>query len=150
MTDKQNIFVQEYLTCLNATEAAKKSGYSENTAYSIGQRLLKNAEISQAINTALQERKQRTAITADYVLANLREIVERTMQKQPVIVKGVQAVDESGNNLWTFDAKNAIKALELIGKHLGLFTDKHELKAELGCSTLADLILSEYHQEEGM
>ena len=150
MTDKQQAFIREYLIDFNITQAAIRAGYSPKTAYSIGQKLLKNVEVKRAISMAKHERQERTELSADYVLKNLQEITERCMQKAPVIVKGVQAVDESGNNLWTFDAKNAIKALELIGKHLGLFTDKHELKAELGCSTLADLILSEYHQEEGM
>ena len=147
MTAKQETFIREYLIDFNSTQAAIRAGYSPKTAYSIGQRLLKNVEVSQAISQAMAERKQRTEINADYVLHNLREIVERTMQKKPVIVKGEQAIDENGNNLWCFDAKNAIKALELIGRHLGMFTDKREVKADLGLSTLADLILSEYYAQ---
>lgn len=148
MTEKQQRFVQEYITTLNATQSAIKAGYSKRTAYSIGQRLLKNVEIKQALDMAMNERKERTELTADYVLQNLQEIVERTMQRQPVIVKGEQAVDEQGNNVWTFDAKNAIKALELIGRHLGMFTDKHEIKADIGCTSLADLMISEWQQAQ--
>lgn len=147
MTTKQALFVQEYISSLNATQSAINAGYSPKTAYSIGQRLLKNVEVSQAISQAMAERKQRTEITADFVLTNLREIVERTMQKKPVMCKGEQVTDEQGNNLWCFDAKNAIKALELIGRHLGMFTDKREVKTDLGLSTLADLILSEYYAQ---
>lgn len=150
MTDKQQAFIREYLIDFNITQAAIRAGYSPKTAYSIGQKLLKNAEVSKAVDMAMNERKERTELSADYVLKNLQEIVERTMQRQPVMSKGVQAVDEQGNNIWTFDAKNAIKALELLGRHLGIFTDKHEIKADIGCSTLADLILSEYYQEGGV
>ena len=125
MTDKQSIFVREYLTCLNATEAAKRAGYSPNTAGAIGAENLKKPEIKQAIDAAMSERQQRTAITADYVLHSLHEIAQRCMQKSPVMTKGEQAIDEEGRHLWTFDARNAIRALELIGRHMGMFTDKN-------------------------
>ena len=150
MTDKQQAFIREYLIDFNITQAAIRAGYSAKTAYSIGQKLLKNAEVSKAVDMAMNERKERTELSADYVLKNLQEIVERTMQRQPVMSKGVQAVDKQGNNIWTFDAKNAIKALELLGRHLGIFTDKHEIKADIGISTLADLMISEYYQEGGV
>ena len=125
MTDKQNVFVQEYLKDLNATQAAIRAGYSAHTAYSIGQRLLRNVEISNAINSAMSERSERAKLTADYVLQNLHEIAQRCMQKSPVMVKGEQAIDDEGRHLWTFDAKNALRALELIGKHMGMFSDKN-------------------------
>ena len=130
MTDKQNVFVQEYLKDLNATQAAIRAGYSQKTAYSIGQRLLSNVEISNAINSAMSERSERTALTADYVLQNLHEIAQRCMQKSPVMVKGEQAIDEEGRHLLTFDAKNALRALELIGKHMGMFSDHHKEQEE--------------------
>ena len=49
LNDKQKRFVDEYLVDLNATAAAKRAGYSEKTAYSMGQRLLKKVEIQAAI-----------------------------------------------------------------------------------------------------
>lgn len=124
MTDKQNVFVQEYLKDCNATQAAIRAGYSEHTAYSIGQRLMKDKDIQEAIRTGMDDRKERSRLTADYVIDNLREIAERCMQKRPVMVKGEQATDDDGNHLWTFDAKNAIRALELLGRHMAMFTDK--------------------------
>ena len=130
MTGKQNVFVQEYLKDMNATQAAIRAGYSAHTAYSIGQRLLSNVEISQAIDAAMSERSERAKLTADYVLQNLHEIAQRCMQKSPVMVKGEQAIDEEGRHLWTFDAKNALRALELIGKHMGMFTDKNRQQEE--------------------
>ena len=143
MTDKQKRFITEYLIDLSATQAAIRAGYSQRTAYSIGQRLLKNVEVKEAINSAMKEREARTEITADYVLTNLREIVERCMQKQPVFTKGEQATDEQGRAIWTFDAKNAIRALELLGKNLGLFIDKTEIKADTNY-TLFDLMREEF------
>ena len=143
MTDKQKRFITEYLIDLSATQAAIRAGYSAKTAYSIGQRLLKNVEVKEAINSAIKEREARTEITADYVLTNLREIVERCMQKQPVFTKGEQATDEQGRNVWTFNARDAIKALELLGKNLGLFIDKTEIKADTNY-TLFDLMREEF------
>lgn len=74
LTAKQNCFVQEYLVDLNATQAATRAGYSEKTAYSAGQRLLKNVEIQKAITAAKSKRSSRTEITADRVLQELARI----------------------------------------------------------------------------
>ena len=56
LTDKQKRFVEEYLVDLNATQAAIRAGYSEQTAYSIGQRLLKKVEVQEAIQQAQNNR----------------------------------------------------------------------------------------------
>lgn len=147
MTHKQALFIQEYLIDCNATAAARRAGYSPKTAGATGAENLKKPEIKQAIDAAMSERQQRTEITQDYVLFNLREIVDRTMQKKPVIVKGEQLTDENGLGVWTFDAKNAIKALELIGKNLGMFTDKIQanIKSDMP-TTLAELMLADFEE----
>jgi len=55
MNDKQKHFADEYIISRNATQSAIKAGYSEKTAYSIGQRLLKNVEISEYIKKRTEE-----------------------------------------------------------------------------------------------
>ena len=55
MNDKQKHFADEYIISRNATQSAIKVGYSEKTAYSIGQRLLKNVEISEYIKKRTEE-----------------------------------------------------------------------------------------------
>lgn len=133
LTAKQARFVEEYLVDLNATAAALRAGYSERMANKIGSQLLGKTRISQAIQTALTARSARTEITADYVLANLKEIVERCMQRAPVVNrKGEQIYDDDGNAIWAFDAKNANRALELLGKHLGLFVEKQKVTLDGG------------------
>lgn len=125
LTDKQAAFVREYLVDLNATQAAIRAGYSERTASRIGPQLLGKTWVREAIEKAQAKRAQRVEVTQDYVLSNLVEVVERTMQRAPVLDrKGEQVTDEEGRAVWTFDAKGANRALELLGKHLGIFTDK--------------------------
>lgn len=130
LTDKQTAFVREYLVDLNATQAAIRAGYSERTASRIGPQLLGKNCVREAIEKAQAKRARRVEVTQDYVLSNLVEVVERTMQRAPVLDrKGEQVTDEEGRAVWTFDAKGANRALELLGKHLGIFTDK--VKAEV-------------------
>lgn len=130
LTDKQTAFVREYLVDLNATQAAIRAGYSERTASRIGPQLLGKTCVREAIEKAQAKRAQRVEVTQDYVLSNLVEVVERTMQRAPVLDrKGEQVTDEEGRAVWTFDAKGANRALELLGKHLGIFTDK--IRAEV-------------------
>lgn len=130
LTDKQTAFVREYLVDLNATQAAIRAGYSERTASRIGPQLLGKTWVREAIEKAQAKRARRVEVTQDYVLSNLVEVVERTMQRAPVMDrKGEQVTDEEGRAVWMFDAKGANRALELLGKHLGIFTDK--VKAEV-------------------
>lgn len=106
LTPKQKIFVQEYLVDLNATAAARRAGYSEKTADRIGPELLGKTCVSQAIQEAIKQREQRTEITQDYVLRKLKEIADKA------------ASDAQDSDL---RYANKIKALELLGKHLGAF-----------------------------
>jgi phage terminase small subunit len=69
LSAKQQLFIDHYLISYNATEAALRAGYSEKTAYSQGARLLKNVEIS----TAIDERLSESAMRADEVLRRLAE-----------------------------------------------------------------------------
>lgn len=127
LTAKQQRFVEEYLVDLNATQAAIRAGYSARTANEQAARLLAKVSVSQAVAAAQAERSARVSVSADYVVNNLVEIVERCMQRAPVLtMKGEQVVDDEGRNVWRFDAKGANRSLELLGKHLGMFTDKIE------------------------
>ena len=104
LTPKQERFVQEYLVDLNATQAAIRAGYSAKTASRIGQQLLAKTCISEAIQKAMKKREKRTEVTQDYVIAKLREIVEK------------DASDGPDSEL---KYANKIRALELLGKHTG-------------------------------
>lgn len=70
MNKKQRVFVEEYLQCWNATEAAKRAGYSERTARQQGSRLLSNVDISEEIKRRIDE----MAMSADEVLIRLGDM----------------------------------------------------------------------------
>lgn len=74
LTEKQAQFVREYLIDLNATQAAIRAGYSEDTAQPQSSRLLSNVMVSKAIADAMAERSVRTRVTADRVLTELARI----------------------------------------------------------------------------
>lgn len=65
LTERQKRFGDEYFIDLNLTQAAIRAGYSEKTAYSAGQRLLKNVEVQKYIQERLKSRQERTEITQD-------------------------------------------------------------------------------------
>lgn len=74
LTVKQRRFIDEYLTDLNATQAAIRAGYSKRTARQQGALNMANAAIGAAIAEAMEKRSERTAITADAVLARFWDI----------------------------------------------------------------------------
>jgi phage terminase small subunit len=67
LTDKQRVFIEEYLICWNASEAARRAGYSEKTAQQMGSENLLKPVIRQAIDQRLAEKR----MSADEVLAQL-------------------------------------------------------------------------------
>ena len=130
LTDQQKAFCRFYVASsdFNQTQAAVNAGYSEKTAYSIANRLLKNVEVKKYIARLQRERIERVEIKADDILKDLIEIKDRCMQAKPVTFMGSQVKDKEGNNLWKFDAKGATKAIELIGKHIGFFLEDNKQK----------------------
>ena len=110
MTDKQKMFCHEYMVDRNATQAAIRAGYSPKTAKSQGQRLLTKADIKKYIDEHTEEQYERAGISADDVLNELVSIA---------MVDGVEIT-----------GKQKIKALELLGRHLGLFDTAKDKAAE--------------------
>ncbi|WP_262268627.1 terminase small subunit [Microvirga yunnanensis] len=121
LNDKQTRFVEEYLVDLNAAGAARRAGYSARSAAPIGHANLRKPDIAAAIAAAREARSARTGLTQDWVLDRLREMAERCMRQEPVLDRQGQPA-----GAFTFNAAGATKALELIGKHLGMFKDRVE------------------------
>ena len=124
--ERQIRFVEEYIKDLNATQAAIRAGYSKKTARSQGARLLTNVDILEAIQEAKEERSERTKIDQDYVLTNIQKVIERCMQIQQVDNCLIQTEDGELAQAFMFKEQGALKGLELLGKHLGMFKDKIE------------------------
>ena len=122
--ERQIRFVEEYLKDLNATQAAIRAGYSEKTARSQGARLLTNVDIEEAIQKAKEERSERTKIDQDYVLTSIQKVVERCMQIAPVENGMIEDAEGQLAQAFVFKEQGALKGLELLGKHLGMFTEK--------------------------
>lgn len=109
LTDKQARFCEEYLIDLNATQAAIRAGYSEKTAREQAAQNLSKLNIQEKIAELKAERSKRTEITQDSVIQELAAVARAE-------IKGVRAVDK-------------LKALELLGKHLGMFVERYEVNA---------------------
>jgi phage terminase small subunit len=106
LNPKQTRFVAEYLKDLNATQAAIRCGYSERTAKQQGSRLLTNADIAAAVAAGQERLAGKLELTAEKVLKDLEEVRTKAL----------------GENQFA----PAVRAIELQGKHLGMFVEKHE------------------------
>lgn len=121
LTPKQQAFVAEYLVDLNGTQAAIRAGYSAKTARAIAVENLTKPAIAEAITEAKAKRERATEVNALWVLTRLRENVERAMQAEAVRDREGNATGE-----YTYQGAVANRALELLGKHHGLFADRLE------------------------
>nr|DAJ87474.1 MAG TPA: Terminase small subunit [Caudoviricetes sp.] len=129
LTDKQKRFIEEYLIDLNATQAAIRAGYSERTAYSIGEENLKKPGIKRAIDEAQSNRSNRVQITQDDVIRMLIENIEKSSGTKQVVITQTRKSEDGefvGDDVaqFVYEPSSVNKALELLGKHLGMFKDK--------------------------
>lgn len=146
LTPKQQRFVEEYLVDLDASAAARRAGYSVRTAGQVGYQLLQKTSIAESISAAQLARSQRTQVTADRVVRELARIafadVRALFQWGPDGVKllksadltddqaaAVESVAESvtqGGGSLKLKTHSKVAALQLLGKHLGMFVDRIE------------------------
>jgi phage terminase small subunit len=119
LTDKQQLFIQEYLVDFDSTQAATRAGYSVPTAYAQGHALLKQPLVEKALSEAKGQRIQRTQVDQDFVISKLVEVVERAMDPYPVLDRDGMP---TGEFKWQGSVANS--ALALLAKHTGGFGDK--------------------------
>lgn len=155
LTDKQQKFCDEYLIDLNATQAAIRAGYNEKTAYSMGQRLLKNVEVQKYLQQRKAERMERVEVTQDRVVKELASIafakatdyvtirsgivrIKDTDQLSDDQVRAIAGIKEGANGI-EIKMNDKEKALELLGKHLGMWVDRVDLKVTPSPETVKEL-----------
>lgn len=149
LTPKQKRFVAEYLVDLNATAAAKRAGYSEKTACEQAARLLANVKVQTAVQEAKQARQERTEITQDMVLRETAKLAFFDIRKifgkdgKPLNISELDAdtaaalvgldvqdiADNDGDYVGfvkKYKMADKLKALELLGKHLGTWEPKDD------------------------
>jgi phage terminase small subunit len=152
LTPKQTRFVDEYLRDLNATQAAVRAGYSPSSAAEIGYENLRKPQIARAISEAFKARGERTRVSQDQVVreiaksgfATILDVAEWTTDgvrfkgsdeippEAAGAIKSVKSVTttlEDGTIRVTREIvlHDKIRALELLGRHLGIFTDKVQM-----------------------
>ena len=159
LNSKQQLFVNEYLKCYNATQAALVAGYAEGSAYAHGHKLLKIAEIKEAISQRLSE----TAMSADEVIRRLGEhargsiapflvqrendnnisidlttphakanlhLIKKISQKHTIRSgRDDEEIEDITLSIEMYDAQSALNTL---AKHHGLLTEKTEITGKDG------------------
>ncbi len=113
---RQESFAQRYAVSGNATQSAIEAGYSEHTAAQQASRLLKNVKVSTLIRQLQEETAERLELTHDRILTALWESYEATRPREDL--------NEDGETVVFGNPSAANRALELIGKHLGMFTER--------------------------
>ena len=111
LTARQERFCQEYvLNRKNGTKAAVAAGYAEKSAGVAACRLLKQDKITSRVRALIQERWNHLIITKEQVLLDTYAIAEKNSAADP---------------------RTAVKALELVGKELGMFGDRVEHSGQI-------------------
>lgn len=128
MTTKQTRFLHEYVKDFNATQAAIRAGYSKKTAYSVGNKLLKNAEIKAGIDELVRKMNKSDIADATEVLEYLTAVMRGKSKATICVVEGTG----EGNSRAAMieknpDEKERLKAAELLGKRYGLYTEKMDV-----------------------
>jgi len=117
LNPRQERFCQEYLKDLCATQAAIRAGYSERSANRIATRVLSLVHIRARIAKLKAARTERTEITIDRVITELAKVGLANPEEFSGTWPGIR-----------FDMRDKVRALELLGKHVGAFPEKGSLE----------------------
>lgn len=121
LTPRQRQFVDEYLRCGSAGEAAEAAGYSGATAARQGERLLRDPAVQAYRREAEQRLFEAIGVSSAWIGRRLVEIVERCMQAEPHYSRNPETKRREPDGIWEFDPAGALRALhELAGFIRGL------------------------------
>lgn len=143
LTPKQKKFCDEYLIDLNATQAAIRAGYKKDYADRMAYKLVENSRVKEYIQECMKEREKRTETKQDRAIneiakiafANITDYVQIKNNEVKIIETEKLTNDQKaaiinikqGANGIEIKMADKIKALELLGRHLGMFKEKFEL-----------------------
>jgi phage terminase small subunit len=158
LTLKQELFVQEFLVDLNATQAAIRAGYKAKNARVVAAQNLSKLNIRRAVRKAMLDRIQRTHVSQDWVVQrlvrladyDLRDFANLATVKRIFETRGGDVMEDEIQTVVLnsefdgsiakslFQDKDGIKlempdrlrALELLGKHIGMFSDPHRQRMD--------------------
>lgn len=155
MTEKQKRFCDEYLTDLNATQAAVRAGYSKKTAYSIGEENLRKPEIKEYIEKRMAEKESQLIADQDEVMRYLTAVMRREKMESVVVTLNTEKTSYVPDKNGTMrkqtvkqeipqiieipaQLRDANKAAELLGKAYGIYTDKVDVDADMDLNITID------------
>ncbi|KZR58960.1 terminase small subunit [Pseudobacillus badius] len=137
LNDRQKRFADEYIIDLNATQAAIRAGYADRSAYSQGQRLLKNVEVQAYIEERMESHKKETIAKQEEILETLTAIL-RGEEKGATLRgagKGRQVVDDMPPT-----TTERIRAAELLGKRYGIWQENKTLDVRSAVTFVDDIL----------
>lgn len=130
LTAMQQMFSDEYLIDFNATQAAKRAGYSPRTACSQGSRLLRNVEVQKYIAARIGERESELVAKSDEVLRFLTAVMRGELERVTATAYG---------EVIHVDQRNQLKAAELLAKYYGLLRQGATLRKNVTITFVDDL-----------
>ena len=133
MNERQKHFADEYIISKNATKSAIKAGYSEKTSYSIGQRLLKNVEISEYIKERTEELFNERSMSIAEALAISASIARGEPQKRysrKVMKSNGEEIEEVVSGEYTPNIEDRQRSIDHILKVSGAYLDRKEIDVQ--------------------
>ena len=128
MTSKMKKFCLEYASSGNATQSAIKAGYAEKTAYSQGQRLLKNVEVKSYLQELAEQMESEKIATAKEMQERLTSIIRMQTREEVVAVEGCgDGVSEAKIVSKQANLKDVVKAIDTLAKMQGVYDNKATL-----------------------
>ena len=132
LTAKQQRFCDEYLTDLNATQAAIRAGYSEKNARNIASENLAKPNIKEYIEERMRQKEKELIADQDEVLRYLTSVMRGQTHSEVVVVEGIgDGCSEARRLDKKPDEKERLRAAELLGKAHCIFTDKVEQQVDM-------------------
>lgn len=130
LTRKEERFCLEYIVDYNQTKAATRAGFAEKSAAKTGCKLMKDPRIRARVKELQKEQAQRLCLSSDLVVIKLLELVDICMAAKPVMEWSTEEHAFVPSGECQIDSKGATKALELLGRHLGMFDRKEQATDE--------------------